>query len=265
MFEGASAITLPFLTVALLMILVESFISYKKGLKLYHRQDTLCNLAIFVGNRLAQPFFVGYTYMCLKFVEQFALFDLPNNLATTAAAVVITDLVYYWEHRLSHTTKVLWFFHEVHHSSKLFNLTTSFRLHWLGRFTSPVMFAPLILLGFKSEQVVIFFMTNLIYQFFLHTKIIGKLGAVEGWINTPSAHRVHHGRNELYLDKNFGGILMIWDRLFGTYQAETEEPEYGILGKFESNNPFTVQLHKVSGYQKLAALCLVRSDVQSLR
>ncbi|MBK7840902.1 MAG: sterol desaturase family protein [Candidatus Obscuribacter sp.] len=108
-------------------------------------------------------------------------------------------------------------------------------------------------------------MTNLIYQFFLHTKIIGKLGAVEGWINTPSAHRVHHGRNELYLDKNFGGILMIWDRLFGTYQAETEVPEYGILGKFESNNPFTVQLHKVPGYQKLAALCLVRSDVQSLR
>lgn len=265
MFEGASAITLPFLAVAVLMILLEALISHKRGLKLYNGKDTLCNIAIFVGNRLAQPFFVGYTYMCLKFLEQLSVVHLPDTAMTTLVAVILTDFVYYWEHRLSHTTRVLWFFHEVHHSSKLYNLTTSFRLHWLGRFTSPVMFAPLVLVGFKSEQVVIFFMVNLIYQFFLHTKMVGQLGLVEGWLNTPSAHRVHHGRNRIYLDKNFGGILMIWDRLFGTYQAEIEEPEFGVLGKFESNNPFTVQLHKVPGYKKLAALCLVRPDVQSLR
>jgi sterol desaturase/sphingolipid hydroxylase (fatty acid hydroxylase superfamily) len=233
---------------------VEFFLSRKRNLTLYNSQDTLCNLGIFLVGKLSQPLFVGYIWTTLGAIEHFRLFTLPDNIYTTVLAVILTDLAYYFEHRLSHTTRLLWFFHEVHHSSKLFNYTTSFRLHWLGRLTFPIIFAPLILLGFHAEQVVLFFILNLFYQFLLHTKTIGKLGPLEGILNTPSAHRVHHARNQKYLDKNFGGILIIWDRLFGTYASEVEEPDFGVLGDFQSNNPFTVNFHKVPGYALLARL-----------
>jgi sterol desaturase/sphingolipid hydroxylase (fatty acid hydroxylase superfamily) len=252
MFEDAQALLWPSLFVFAICILLEWIVSRAKGISLYEGKDVLCNLGIFVVARISQPLFVGYTFYCLKFLESVRPWELPNTIATTFVAVVLTDLAYYWEHRLSHTTRLLWFFHEVHHSSRSFNLTTSFRLHWLGRLVAPLIFAPLILLGFSANQVVLFLFANLIYQFFLHTKLVGKLGWLEGIINTPSAHRVHHARNKTYLDKNFGGILMLWDRLFGTYQAEVEEPEFGVLGHFRSNNPFTVQFHKVPGYCALA-------------
>jgi sterol desaturase/sphingolipid hydroxylase (fatty acid hydroxylase superfamily) len=262
MFEDAQALLVPSLIVFLACILLEWIVSRAKGISLYDGKDVLCNLGIFIVGRLSQPLFVGYTFYCLKFLETVRLWELPNTLATTILAIVLTDLSYYWEHRFSHTTRFLWFFHEVHHSSRSYNLTTSFRLHWFGRLVAPLIFAPLILLGFSANQVVLFLFANLIYQFFLHTKLVGKLGWLEGIVNTPSAHRVHHARNKIYIDKNFGGILMIWDRLFGTYQAETEEPEFGVLGKFRSYNPLTVQFHKVPGYkvlanqaQKLATFC----------
>ncbi|CAN5555231.1 sterol desaturase family protein [soil metagenome] len=253
MFEDAQALLIPTLFVFSTFILLEFVISRAKGVSLYDGKDVLCNLGIFIGARISQPLFLGYTFYCLKFLESNQLWAIPNTLATTIVAVLLTDLAYYWEHRFSHTTRFLWFFHEVHHSSRSYNLTTSFRLHWLGRLVAPLIFAPLILLGFSANQVVLFLIANLIYQFFLHTKLVDKLGWLEGIVNTPSAHRVHHARNKIYLDKNFGGILMVWDRLFGTYQAETEEAEFGVLGKFRSNNPFNVQFHKVPGYKNLAS------------
>ena len=252
MFEDAQALLVPTFIVFSTCILLEWIISRAKGTKLHDGKDVLCNLGIFIGARISQPLFLGYTFYTLKFLESIQPWAIPNTLVTTVIAVVLTDLAYYWEHRFSHTTRFLWFFHEVHHSSRSYNLTTSFRLHWFGRLMAPLIFAPLILLGFSANQVVLFLIANLIYQFFLHTKLVGKLGFLEGLVNTPSAHRVHHARNKIYLDKNFGGILMVWDRLFGTYQAETEEPEFGVLGKFRSNNPFTVQFHKVPGYRSLA-------------
>jgi sterol desaturase/sphingolipid hydroxylase (fatty acid hydroxylase superfamily) len=266
MFDNLQSFTIPFLTTALVLTALEGIYAWKTGAGLYKRNDTLCNLAILLVNRLTQPLFAGYIYWTLKAVEQIQPYSLPQNVGTTILAVMLTDLAYYWEHRFSHKLRVLWFFHEIHHSSKNFNLSTSFRLHWLGRLTGPIIFAPLILLGFKAEQVVIFFVTNLFYQFLLHTRAVGKLGPLEGIINTPSAHRVHHARNKKYIDKNFGGILMLWDRMFGTYQAEDEEPRFGILGKFESSNPFTVQFHNVPGYSWLAAKAkqLTRAAVASL-
>jgi sterol desaturase/sphingolipid hydroxylase (fatty acid hydroxylase superfamily) len=254
MFEVARSMTVPFLVASIAFMVLELLYFRWRGKSFHRLKDTLCNLSILIVGRLSQPLFVGYIYGSLKLVENFKFFQIPDNVGTTLAAIVLTDLSYYFEHRWSHKTRFLWFFHEVHHSSKNFNLTTSFRLHWLGRLTAPIIFAPLILLGFKTEQVVIFFIANLFYQFFLHTRAIGKLGFLEGIINTPSAHRVHHARNKIYVDKNFGGILMIWDRLFGTYRAETEEPEFGILGKFESNNPIVVQFHNLPGAGWLSAL-----------
>lgn len=251
-FEETKALAVPILVITLGCVALELTISTKRDLKLYQPKDTLCNLFILLINRLSQPLFLGYIYGALRLVESLRLFTIPSNELTTVIALFLTDFVYYWEHRFSHKLKVLWFFHEVHHSSKQFNLTTSFRLHWFGRLIAPLVFAPLIIIGFKAEQVFLFFIVNLFYQFFLHTKLIGKLGMFEGIINTPSAHRVHHARNLVYIDRNFGGILMIWDRLFGTYKAEVVQPKFGILGRFESNNPLTVQFHNLPFYHEIS-------------
>lgn len=252
MFEDTRALTVPLLAITLVAVAIELTISHKRDLKLYQRKDTLCNLFILLVSRISQPLFLGYIYGSLRLVQALRPFQLSENMLTNVIALVLTDFAYYWEHRLSHKLKPLWFFHEVHHSSKQFNYTTSFRLHWLGRLTAPIIFAPLVLIGFKAEQVLLFFIINLFYQFFLHTKLVGQLGRLEGIINTPSAHRVHHARNQIYIDKNFGGILMVWDRIFGTYQDETATPKFGILGKFESNNPLTVQFHQIPYYANIA-------------
>lgn len=241
-----------FLAVAALFVIVEIAVAAWQKKQTHNLKDTLCNLGILIGGRLSQPLFTAYLYVFLKAVEKLAIFHLPQTAWTTVAAIVLTDLVYYFQHRLSHTNRWLWFFHEVHHSSKYFNFTTSFRLSWLGKSVVPLFFAPLVLIGFSPEQVGMFFVFNLFYQFILHTQLIGKIPLVEGILNTPSAHRVHHARNRDYFNKNFGGILMIWDRLFGTYQAEGEPAKFGTLGKFESNNPFTVNFHKLKIYKRLA-------------
>ena len=254
MFEVVKAMAMPFLVVALFLITTELLFSRHQKLDLYQGRDSLCNFAILIISKLSQPLFLGYYFSTLKSIEGLRLYELPSSIWMTILAVVLTDLLYYFEHRMSHRLRYLWLFHEVHHSSKNFNLSTSFRLSWLGRLTAPIVFAPLILLGFRANQVIVFFAINLFYQFFLHTQAVGKLGILEGILNTPSAHRVHHARNELYIDKNFGGILMVWDRLFGTYQSETEKPVFGTLGGFESNNPFTVQFHNLPGYRMVTGL-----------
>lgn len=252
MFEESRALAVPILVITLTCVAIELAISMKRGLNLYNRKDTLCNLFILLVSRISQPLFLGYIYGTLRLVEALRPYEIPDTTVSTVGALILTDFAYYWEHRLSHKVKPLWFFHEVHHSSKNFNLSTSFRLHWFGRLIAPMIFAPLVLVGFRADQVFLFFIINLFYQFFLHTKLIGNLGGLEGIINTPSAHRVHHARNLIYIDKNFGGILMIWDRIFSTYQPETIAPKFGILGRFESNNPFTVQFHQLPYYAEIA-------------
>ena len=251
MFETANTFV-PFLAIALPFMALEAILAKLKGWQYHNLKDSLCNLAILTINFVSRPLSVVDIYARLKLIEGFALFHLPDNIAVAVLALIATDFVYYWQHRYSHKLKWLWFFHEVHHSSRYFNLTTSFRLHWLNRMVAPLIFAPLILLGFKPEQVSLFFAFNLFYQFFLHTQAIGRIPLVEGILNTPSAHRVHHARNKEYLNKNFGGILILWDRFFGTYQPEVVDPKFGIIGSFESYNPFTVQFHKLALYRTVA-------------
>jgi sterol desaturase/sphingolipid hydroxylase (fatty acid hydroxylase superfamily) len=132
----------------------------------------------------------------------------------------------------------MWAFHLVHHTGSKMNLTTAYRLNWLGALISPIFFIPLALLGFPSDFIVLSYGLNLFYQFFLHTEAVGRLGPLEGLIDTPSAHRVHHGSNPEYIDRNFGGVFIFWDRLFGTYQPETVRPKYGITSGPVGHNPF---------------------------
>jgi sterol desaturase/sphingolipid hydroxylase (fatty acid hydroxylase superfamily) len=120
------------------------------------------------------------------------------------------------------------------------NLTTAYRLNWFGAIVSPLFFIPLAIAGFPPDFIVASYALNLLYQFFLHTEAVGKLPVIEGVIDTPSAHRVHHGSNPIYIDKNFGGVFMIWDKLFKTYQPESEPVVYGITTGFISYNPFVL-------------------------
>lgn len=222
------------------LVLLEIVWSWKKNKKAYQVKDTLANLAILAGFQLSKILFFGIQYTAMSYVAEFAIFQIKQSIPVFIISFISVDLTYYWYHRLSHKIKFLWAFHLVHHSSLFMNLTVSYRLNWLSALLTPFVLAPLILIGLPFEYVAVSFGLNLLYQFFLHTEAIAKLGIIEGILATPSAHRVHHGSNNEYIDKNFGGVLMIWDRLFGSYQPETVKPTYGITSGFISNNPFVL-------------------------
>jgi sterol desaturase/sphingolipid hydroxylase (fatty acid hydroxylase superfamily) len=173
--------------------------------------------------------------------------SLPVNIWTALGAILLVDFVYYWDHRISHRVRLLWAVsHSVHHSSPLFNQTTALRISFVDGFISPWYYTLIILLGFDPLLVAAAFGFNLAYQQWIHTEVIGRLGWFDRWFNSPSNHRVHHGSQSQYLDKNYGGILMIWDRLFGTYEAEGEAVIYGLTEPINSINPWKVHFEEVT-------------------
>ena len=155
----------------------------------------------------------------------------------------LDDLAYYVFHRVSHESRLFWNFHVVHHSSEQFNLSVAVRQSWFGGLVHWMFYAPLMLLGFAPWMFAITHGFNLIYQFWVHTRLVDRLGWFEFVFNTPSHHRVHHGVNGPYLDKNYAGVLIIWDRLFGSFVAETETPRYGIIKPLKSYNPLWINTH----------------------
>jgi len=154
------------------------------------------------------------------------------------------DLAYYWFHRVSHESRVFWASHVVHHSSQHYNLSTALRQTWVPMTYLPF-WLPLLLLGFAPWMVLLAQSWSLIYQFFLHTERVGRLPRpLEAVLNTPSHHRVHHGANEQYLDRNYGGILVIWDRLFRSFEPEGERVRYGLTTNLRTFNPVKVAFHE---------------------
>jgi sterol desaturase/sphingolipid hydroxylase (fatty acid hydroxylase superfamily) len=174
-----------------------------------------------------------------------APWQLPVNIWTAIAAIILVDAVYYIDHRLGHRVRLLWAFsHSVHHSSPLFNQTTAVRISFVDGFISPWYYTAIILIGFDPLLVAAAFAFNLAYQQWIHTELIGKLGWFDRWFNSPSNHRVHHGSQPQYLDKNYGGILMIWDRMFGTYAPEQERVVFGLTEPINSVNPWKVHFEE---------------------
>ena len=227
-----------FLIFLVLLITAEIIWSWQKDKKVYNIKDSFANIAIIIGFHLSKFLLAGYQLFMLEWASRLSPFHLPDNAWILATCFILADLIYYWFHRVSHRWAPLWAFHLTHHSSLYMNLTTAYRLNWLSVLISPFFFLPLAFLGFSPSFIALCYAVNLLYQFFMHTEAIGKWGRLEGILNSPSAHRVHHGSNPAYLDKNFGGVFMIWDRLFKTYQPETERPKYGTTTGFISNNPF---------------------------
>jgi sterol desaturase/sphingolipid hydroxylase (fatty acid hydroxylase superfamily) len=186
------------------------------------------------------------SFAILSFSSQFALIKLSNNYQNLLLAILIYDFIYYWTHRLEHSSRLFWTWHSVHHSSPEYSLSTSLRLSWLEPFILWYTLIPLVLIGFQPTLVMLAAEISLLYQFFLHTKKIKKLGFLELIFNTPSNHRVHHGSNNKYLDKNYGSILIIWDRLFGTYQKEEEKVIYGLTKPINSKNPLVINITELA-------------------
>jgi sterol desaturase/sphingolipid hydroxylase (fatty acid hydroxylase superfamily) len=176
------------------------------------------------------------------------LFTIPLDTAVTVVALLVgQDFCYYWFHRCSHRVRWFWATHAVHHSSNDLNFAAAYRFGWTGRLTGTAIFyLPLIWLGFDPLPVGIASALNLLYQFWLHTEWIPKLGWLEYVLNTPSHHRVHHAANPEYLDRNYGGVFIIFDRIFGTFAAEREEApcRYGLVEPLRSNNPFFIAFHE---------------------
>ncbi len=170
--------------------------------------------------------------------------DLGKGTLATAAAILGWDFIYYWNHRLMHECRALWAIHVVHHSSQRYNLSTALRQPVADTFGAFVPYSLLALFGVRPELVNTARGVNLLYQFWIHTETIGSLGPAESALNTPSHHRVHHGANGQYLDRNHGSILILWDRLFGTFERERERVRYGLTRNIDTFNPLRIASHE---------------------
>lgn len=240
-----------FAAIVLVALIVEIVWAKAKNKGVFNLKESLGNLGIFIGNNLMKPLSLAWKFLVLGWVEPFQLFSVPNNVFTVICTFFVAEFGFYWYHRLSHEIPLLWTLHHTHHSGMKMNLTTAVRLNWIGTFVSPLIYIPFVLLGFSSEILIISLAVGLFFQYFLHTEAVGKLGFFEGFfLNTPSAHRVHHGSNEKYIDKNYGGMLIVFDKLFGTYQPETEKVNYGVTTGFYSNNPIKLNFQPIIEYIK---------------
>ena len=208
-------------------------------------KQTMANVAIEIGNRILDNTVISAIFI-IGFIttEQFAFSTIPVTWWSWLLAIIAVDFTYYWMHRIEHERRILWAVHSVHHSSQEYNLTTALRLSWLESLYEWIFFVPLLLIGFDAIQVLASLFAVVLYQTWIHTEKVYKLGWLDGVLNTPSVHRVHHATNAHYIDKNYGGILILWDRLFGTYQVENEKPVYGLTTELKSSNPLTINFRE---------------------
>lgn len=210
--------------------------------------DMATSISTQIPSILIETFVLSFAYLGYIWLsESFITWTMPLSIWTFALAVLACDFVYYWEHRTAHEVRVLWTQHAVHHSSRFMNSSIGVRFGPLEGVVSALFHLPLVFLGFPPVLIFAGILIVLAYQTWIHTELIGKLGILDDVLNTPSNHRVHHGCDDKYIDTNYGGILIIWDRLFGTYQREEERPRYGLKRDFESVNPFVVWFSELPG------------------
>jgi alkylglycerol monooxygenase len=227
------------------LIAVELFVGHRRGVSYYRLNDAVGDISTGLLMQLSQVFTKvlvvgGYVFV----FQRFRLGDFSQtHTGTWIACFLGVDFAYYWFHRLSHEINFLWAAHVVHHQSEDYNLAVALRQSTLQPIFGAVFYWPLALIGFSPLVFVTCSSFNTLYQFWLHTQAIGSLGPIEEVFVTPSHHRVHHGRNPIYLDRNHGGTFILWDRLFGTFEREGEEVVYGITTPLRSWNPVWANLH----------------------
>lgn len=225
---------------------LEYYLGKKNKLNLYSGKDFLASLSIGVVNILLNSFMKVGVFVFFLFFYNLSPLHLPITWWSFILCFFALDFVRYWAHRIAHEQRFWWSTHVVHHSSEHYNFSVSFRLSWTQNLKL-VFFLPVILMGFHPLVFLIIHQLEVLYQFWLHTELIGKLPKpIEYIFTTPSHHRVHHSTNEKYIDKNYGSTLIIWDRLFGTFQEldEDEKPVYGITKPVNSYNPVYLVFHE---------------------
>lgn len=227
-----------------ILIGIELAYNFYKKLNYYRLNDSIANLSQGIGQQLTGIFmktalFFGYKYI----YEHWRFFEMPKTIWVWILLFIGVDFFYYWFHRMSHQVNALWAAHIVHHQSEEYNLTVALRQSWFQGWFSWVFYLPLAFAGFDPIMFLTLSSFNTLYQFWIHTRAIKTMGPLEYILNTPSHHRVHHGSNPKYIDKNHAGTLIIWDRLFGTFQKEEEEVYYGITKPLASWNPIWANLH----------------------
>jgi sterol desaturase/sphingolipid hydroxylase (fatty acid hydroxylase superfamily) len=230
-----------------LLVLLEIAVARRRRIPAYELRDTAASLAMGLGNLIVGLAAGAAAYVALNWVYQFRLLTLGYAWESFVLVLFAEDLTYYGFHRLSHRCRFWWAAHVNHHSSQHYNLSTALRQTWTGGLFDWVLWLPLALIGFPPALVVFQRGVSLVYQFWIHTEAIGRLPRwIEAVMNTPSHHRVHHATNPRYLDRNYAGIFIIWDRLFGTFVAESADDScrYGIVKNIGSFNPLRIALHE---------------------
>jgi sterol desaturase/sphingolipid hydroxylase (fatty acid hydroxylase superfamily) len=210
-------------------------------------KETTTSIVTALGNQVIRPATSFLVAFPLYLAYQHRLFEIPITIVTLVILFVLVDFAEYWFHRAAHRVRFMWASHAVHHSSTRFNLTAAVRLPWTGALSGAVFFfLPLTLIGFHPLAVTAMALLNLLYQFFLHTEHAPRLGPLEWVLNTPAHHRVHHAANEPCLDKNFGGVFIVWDRLFGTFAEvpQDEKLRFGLVSPLPSQGLLTVNFHE---------------------
>ena len=236
---------IPFFVFAMLL---EFFVASAKNIKSYTAKDAFSSIAMGLGN-----VFIGFVsklfvFAALYYVyENLRIFTIPITWWSFIILFFLDDFSYYWFHRTSHENRFFWASHVVHHSSKHYNLSTALRQTWTGSFYSFIFWLWLPLIGFHPGMIIFQMSISLLYQFWIHTELIQKMPKwIELFFNTPSHHRVHHGSNPIYLDRNHAGILIIWDKLFGTFQPElkSEKVKYGLVVNIKTYNPIFIAFNE---------------------
>jgi sterol desaturase/sphingolipid hydroxylase (fatty acid hydroxylase superfamily) len=225
-------------------VVVEGIILFKKQPKQYDIKDTLASLAMGIGNlivgliaKVIVVFIIAFLY------DNFKITTIPFTWWAWLLILFADDFCYYWAHRIGHESRFFWASHIIHHSSQKYNLSTALRQTWTGGFFSFIFYIILPILGFHPLMIFTQMSVSLLYQYWIHTELINKMPKwFEAIFNTPSHHRVHHGSNPIYLDRNHAGIFIIWDKLFGTFQPELEDEKviYGLTSNIATYNPFKI-------------------------
>lgn len=234
-----------------LLIVAEMLVWRARDRRRYEPRDTLTSLALGLGSTVAGLLSGGLVFAMAVWVHQYRLFEIGWAWYWFVIAFVLDDLAYYVFHRSAHRVRWFWASHVIHHSSQHYNLSTALRQTWTGFLSAGFLFRlPLFLIGFPPAMVFFVAGLNLVYQFWIHTEAVGRMPAwFEAVMNTPSHHRVHHATNPRYLDKNYAGVFIVWDRLFGTFEAERDDEaiRYGIVKQLGSFNLLWAAFHEWVG------------------
>ena len=225
-------------------IIIEALYAKIKKYDYYEIKDSAASITMGLGN-VSIAIIVKLIVVPFYFlIYEYRILTIETSLLSWIFLLLLDDFCYYWAHRFGHESRLFWASHVIHHSSERYNLSTAVRQTWTGGFFTFIFYAPLAFIGFHPIMMLTMQAINLIYQYWIHTEFIKSISFFESFMNSPSHHRVHHGSDIKYLDKNYAGIFIIWDKIFGTFKKEEERPNYGILKNINTYNPLKIASHE---------------------